>query len=100
MEHLPIESLNRRLGFKSASMLGRTGLLLALSSCLLVSRGSSPRGRPMESLSSEQFERALDPDCGRVPIFEKAYGRSINETFPGAPPSGDFRILHGLDVNV
>lgn len=54
------------------------------------------------TLTRQQIDNVLyEPNtkCGRVPIFEKQYQRSINETFD-PNPDGDFRILHGLDAMV
>lgn len=42
----------------------------------------------------------LPDDCGIVPLYQKLYNRSINETTiaAGVDSSGDFRILNGLDA--
>lgn len=53
--------------------------------------------------SLDELERALlEPgvECGKVPIFENLYRRSINESFDpnaGNEDEGEVRILHGLD---
>ena len=65
------------------------------------------------SASADGSKRALDYwnlGCGRVPIFEEAFGKSVNVTIINQTwnPSdedqidkaGGFRILHGLDAVV
>lgn len=54
------------------------------------------------SFTRQELEKALytGVKCGTVPIFEKLYHRSINETYDKNPDGddGDFRILHGLNA--
>lgn len=51
----------------------------------------------------DELERALleaGEECGKVPLFENQYKRSINESFgtnPDPESEGDVRILNGLD---
>lgn len=41
----------------------------------------------------------LPSDCGIVPLYQKLYNRSMNETKTETEvDSGDFRILNGLDA--
>lgn len=53
--------------------------------------------------SLDELEKSLlEPgiECGKVPLFENLYKRSINESFdknPDAENEGEARILHGLD---
>lgn len=37
-------------------------------------------------------------ECGKVPIYEKLYQKSINMSEVKVDENGDFRILHGLDA--
>lgn len=61
--------------------------------------------RNKSSFSLEELDEVLKidsvKDCGRVPLYQKLYGRSINETFNKNPQAEDddaqFRILKGLD---
>lgn len=50
----------------------------------------------------EQLESALNVagiKCGTVPLFEKLYKRSINESLADLPTedTGEFRIINGID---
>lgn len=46
----------------------------------------------------EVAEIASNVSCGKVPIFERLYHRSINDSDVINDDHGDFRILHGLDA--
>lgn len=65
---------------------------------------SGPNSTPTPTPSLDELEKALlEPgvECGRVPLFENLYKRSINESFdknPDAENEGEARILHGLDA--
>lgn len=51
-----------------------------------------------ESSKLNATEITVTPNCGRVPYYEKLYGKSFNTSH--LDDSGHFRILHGLDAVV
>lgn len=65
-----------------------------------VTTNNKSPGDPFEELQGALDEANVNVECGRVPMFERAHNRSINEPFAKRPneDSGTFRILHGLNA--